>query len=401
MSKAEGKRPIIQISSDEELNFSSSTSSEDDYTDDEIDSMESYGDKDDDINDLDDASICTRISQRIRDGDDLQGLSLKDYKAYLRVNGLRLSGTKEECIERIKEHWRINNGGGERLYPRSSFTIDCTGDVCKGDVVLFSQKVYTDFNRMKRSGNVSGKRTIAGRVVKESYGAAKQQHTFTVEVLWSKGLKTLPSLYPLLVKGRNLYRLKTFRQCWKNEGERYLVLAEKHNRGAAARSIRAMRKREGARRTEAKTSRKTGKGKHQKGNNLSKQSQQKQRSDVVKGKGVARKKRSYDHHDKFLPSRQLNLENATMTSHKRQRLVHTNPIPESLFQYNPGPQPRRPNDLPPRYSHSTYLPNLSYDPAYFGMPVEHQQLAHASYPHPNLLNFASDGRSRNRYHLRR
>lgn len=33
-------------------------------------------------------------------------LALTDYKAYLRSNGLRLSGTKEECIQRIIEHWR-------------------------------------------------------------------------------------------------------------------------------------------------------------------------------------------------------------------------------------------------------------------------------------------------------
>ncbi|XP_028070810.1 splicing factor YJU2-like isoform X1 [Camellia sinensis] len=64
---------------------------------------------------------------------------------------------------------RIKDGNAETLYPRSSFAINCTGDVCKGDVVLFTQKVYKKF----------GKRTIAGRVVKESYGAAKQQHTFT------------------------------------------------------------------------------------------------------------------------------------------------------------------------------------------------------------------------------
>lgn len=35
---------------------------------------------------------------------------------------------------------------------------------------------------MTRHGKVLGKRTIAGRVVKESYGAAKQQHTFTVRL---------------------------------------------------------------------------------------------------------------------------------------------------------------------------------------------------------------------------
>ncbi|KAM7510363.1 hypothetical protein LguiB_009238 [Lonicera macranthoides] len=163
-------------------------------------------------------------------------------KAYLREHGLRLSGTKAECTERIKEHWRIKDGNGEAIYPRSSFNINCTGDVCKGDVVLFSQKVYGKFDKVMRTGNPLGKRTVAGRIVKESYGAAKQQHTFTVEVLWSKGLKKLPPLFPLLVKGRNLYKLKTYRQRWKNEAERSKVLDEKHKRGAAARLRRAMKK---------------------------------------------------------------------------------------------------------------------------------------------------------------
>ena len=33
-----------------------------------------------------------------------------------------------------------------------------------------------------------------------------------IEVLWSKGEKPLPPLHPLLIKGRNLYRMKTMRQ---------------------------------------------------------------------------------------------------------------------------------------------------------------------------------------------
>ncbi|KZV47518.1 zinc finger CCCH domain-containing protein 62-like [Dorcoceras hygrometricum] len=137
---------------------------------------------------------------------------------------------------------RLKDGNGEALYPRSSFTINCTGDVCKGDVVLFNQRVYESFNKMKRHGTRLGRRTVAGRIVKESYGAAKQQHTFTVEVLWSKGTKKLAPLSPLLVKGRNLYKMKTYRQQWKNERERLTVLAEKHMRGAAARSMKAVRR---------------------------------------------------------------------------------------------------------------------------------------------------------------
>ncbi|KAF6162585.1 hypothetical protein GIB67_003131 [Kingdonia uniflora] len=173
---------------------------------------------------------------------DLQVLKIEECKLYLRKHELRLTGTKAVCIQRIQEHWRIKDGNGEKLYPRSSFRINCTGDVCQGDVVVFTQRVYEKFDEMKRSGNIMGKRTIVGRVVKESYGAAKQQHTFTVEVLWSKGVKRLPPLFPLLVKGRNLYRLRTYRQLWDNEAERSKVLDEKHKRGSEARNFRAMKK---------------------------------------------------------------------------------------------------------------------------------------------------------------
>lgn len=87
-----------------------------------------------------------------------------------------------------------------------------------------------------------GTRTVAGQVVKESYGSSKQQHTFTIEVLWCEGIQKLPPLYPLLVKGRNLYRLMTMRQRWANEEDRVKVLSEKHGRGAAARKVMRERK---------------------------------------------------------------------------------------------------------------------------------------------------------------
>ncbi|KAL8168048.1 hypothetical protein V2J09_009547 [Rumex salicifolius] len=189
----------------------------------------------------DDDTLCNRVVQMLQEKRDIGHLSLQVYRSYLRKHGLRISGTKAECLMRIHEHWRIKDGRGEALYPRSSFTINCTGDVCKGDVVQFRQRVYQKFDKLTRSGKVLGSRTIAGRVVKESYGAAKQQHTFTVEVLWSKGTNKLPPLFPLLVKGRNLYRLKTFRQPWKNEAERSKALDEKHARGAMARQKRSIR----------------------------------------------------------------------------------------------------------------------------------------------------------------
>lgn len=185
-----------------------------------------------------------KVIKLLAKGGDLNGLRLEECKAYLRKHGLRITGTKSVCIQRIQEHIKVKDGGAQKLYPKSSFVINCRGDVCTGDIVLFSQKVFEKYDLASRGGAQTpiGKRTIAGRIVKDSYGAAKQQHTFTVEILWSTGVKPLPPLYPLLIKGRNLYRMQTYRQPWSNEAERAKVLAEKHARGAEARSTRAAAK---------------------------------------------------------------------------------------------------------------------------------------------------------------
>ncbi|KAI9164944.1 hypothetical protein LWI28_004776 [Acer negundo] len=207
----------------------------------EADESDEKENQDDNNNGNDVESLCNRVIFLLQERGDLGALNVQECKAYLRKHGLRVSGSKAVCIQRIEEHWRIRDGNGEALYPKSSFVVNCTGDVCRDDVVLFTQKVYEKFDKVTRHGRVLGRRTVAGRVVHESYGAAKQQHTFTIEVIWSKGFNKLPPLFPLLVKGRNLYRLRTFRQHWNNEAERVKVLAEKHKRGAAARTVRAMR----------------------------------------------------------------------------------------------------------------------------------------------------------------
>ncbi|KAM7251010.1 hypothetical protein ACFE04_022893 [Oxalis oulophora] len=222
-------------------------SSDSDFSDDDDDDDDYICDDDDVDDDVDSSSkkvkgLLPKATSTEGTSHPLQALSLTECKAYLRKHRLRLSGTKDVCLQRILEHHRIKDGNAEALYPRSSFSINCTGDVCKGDTVLFTQKVYQKFDKVKRNGKCEGKRTVAGRVVKESYGAAKQQHTFTVEVLWSNGVQRLPPLFPLLIKGRNLYRMRTFRQRWDNEAERQKVLDEKHERGAAARLVRATKK---------------------------------------------------------------------------------------------------------------------------------------------------------------
>ncbi|KAK4780975.1 hypothetical protein SAY87_017081 [Trapa incisa] len=190
--------------------------------------------------DEEDQKSLESVLKIIQDGE-IEKLKVDQCKVYLRKNGLRLTGNKATLIQRIKEHLEIIHGGGEKKYPVSSFVMNCKGDACTGDVVMFEQNVYDQFNLASRRGPPTGRRIIVGRIIKESYGAAKQQHTFTIEVLWSKGDNPLPPLHPLLVKGRNLYRFNTMRQKWQDEAKRQNILTEKHCRGSLARSDREIR----------------------------------------------------------------------------------------------------------------------------------------------------------------
>ncbi|XP_019235559.1 PREDICTED: zinc finger CCCH domain-containing protein 62-like isoform X2 [Nicotiana attenuata] len=334
---SEESEPLSE-SDDDDFDSSASSESDGDY--------EEYDDEDD-IEEESKESGCDRVLRLLQGGrelkklkGELRKLTLTDYKAYLRSNGLRLSGTKEECVERIIEHWRIKDDNGQRLYPKSSFTVNCTGDVCKGDVVLFTQKVYKNFDKMTRGGELLGKRTIAGRIVKESYGAAKQQHTFTVEVLWSRGVKQLSALFPLLVKGRNLYKLKTFRQRWKNEKKRLEVLAEKHKRGEAARFIRATRKSKSIKSTKASSKNKG--NTHQKLDHHRRPSEMIQTSKVKKNncsiderrKTTVGSKRTKHRHEKPRPPGRLNLAESR---NSRFPMRHPNFVPaigEISLQFN-------------------------------------------------------------------
>ncbi|KAK7406576.1 hypothetical protein VNO78_08204 [Psophocarpus tetragonolobus] len=239
MDQKRGKNAVIVLSSEEEEE--DSDCEESDYDDSNCEESDSDEASESNDGDVDDSSLSDKVVFLLREGKDIESLKLNECKAYLRNHGLRLAGNRDVCAARIKEHWRLKDGSGYTLYPKSSFTVNCTGDVCMGDVVLFRQKVYEKFDKVTRHGKNLGNRTVAGRIVKESYGAAKQQHTFTVEVFWSSGVRKLPPLSPLLVKGRNLYKQKTYRQRWKNEADRIEVLREKHKRGAAARSKRALK----------------------------------------------------------------------------------------------------------------------------------------------------------------
>ena len=119
------------------------------------------------------------------------------------------------------------------------FKYNCTGDACQGDVVLFTETVWGGSHRKPYR---VGDRTIAARIVRESYGSAKQQHTFSLEVIWSDGTEPLDAGTQTRRKGRNVYRNGTRRLAWSDETQRDAVLADKHRRGDAARNARAIRR---------------------------------------------------------------------------------------------------------------------------------------------------------------
>ena len=108
--------------------------------------------------------------------------------------------------------------------------VNCTGDAVKGDYVRFERDVFTGSFRRPR---YAGTEWIEGRIVAESYGADKQQHTFTIE---------RPNGEKMRIKGRNLYRNGCQRRIWADESERRAVAAEKHARGDIARARREARR---------------------------------------------------------------------------------------------------------------------------------------------------------------
>lgn len=119
----------------------------------------------------------------------------------------------------------------------AGFDIDCTGDACVGDEILFTERVYGPYGQRA----YLGQRRVAARIVSDSYGAAKQQHTFSLVVLASDGFDPIAVGTGMRRKGRNIYRRGTRRRAWPDEARRLAVLAEKHARGESARAARTAR----------------------------------------------------------------------------------------------------------------------------------------------------------------
>lgn len=100
----------------------------------------------------------------------------------------------------------------------ADYPVDITGDACVGDEVVFLRAV---FGGSKRNPKFLRNDVVLGKIVNDSYGSQRGQHTFTL--LTAEGEKTL-------IKGRNLYRNGLFAKP-RNDEERSEALAEKHERG--------------------------------------------------------------------------------------------------------------------------------------------------------------------------
>ena len=116
-----------------------------------------------------------------------------------------------------------------------------TYDIVVGDTIRFEENV---FSGSWRSPKFAGKRVVAATVTKDSYGQAKQQHTFTLKILESSGTDALEVGKVTRRKGRNIYRHDPVRLLWDDEDARQKVADEKHKRGDAARSDRERRREE-------------------------------------------------------------------------------------------------------------------------------------------------------------
>lgn len=81
-----------------------------------------------------------------------------------------------------------------------TYKINTTGDCVIGDEVSFERAT---FSGGFRNAKFDGFELVQGKIVNDSYGRDKQQHTFTIELL--DGSK-------LTIKGRNLYANGTYRK---------------------------------------------------------------------------------------------------------------------------------------------------------------------------------------------
>lgn len=100
----------------------------------------------------------------------------------------------------------------------NEYNIDCTGNCVTGDEITFEKDVWIGtYPNVKWDGTES----YAGKIVSDSYGKGKGQHTFTIQLLSGEKMR---------IKGRNLYKHSVMRKLWQDENKRKEALEDKYSR---------------------------------------------------------------------------------------------------------------------------------------------------------------------------
>lgn len=107
-----------------------------------------------------------------------------------------------------------------------TYSVNTTGDCVVGDEVCFERATFTG---SYRNAKFAGMELVEGKIIRESYGSYRGQHTFTIQKSDGSTMR---------IKGRNLYSNGTWRKLWADESERDTVCDEKHARGDRARAAR-------------------------------------------------------------------------------------------------------------------------------------------------------------------
>ena len=141
-------------------------------------------------------------------------MKLSELKQYIHYKAYNKE-QEEELINLIKPYLR--------KYPNN-----ITGDVCQGDIICF---IREEWGGSYKKPKFLGFFIVEGKVINDSYGKDKQQHTFTIKT------KTGTTL----IKGRNLYKYIVLAKK-RNEDERKLSLEDKHKRGDIARERKIYRR---------------------------------------------------------------------------------------------------------------------------------------------------------------
>ena len=135
-------------------------------------------------------------------------------------------------ISNINKHYGSTDEAIEAVagsIPQNAMRVN---DACQGDLIVWIESEFTGSYRKPR---YDGSYARIGMITSDSYGAGKQQHTFSIDMLIDGKIRKTRR------KGRNIYR----NACWilnADRADRSVDLDDKHMRGSEARADREFRK---------------------------------------------------------------------------------------------------------------------------------------------------------------